>query len=166
MSSLTGLGLCPLFRVTVTSVLWWQRGVDLCCSFLLLPVLAACTTWIAICMRCRSPGPVIYTQERVGRLGRRFRIYRFRTVRVSIEPGEVRSDLAASGQTRSGATTAGSPLSPPLVPGGWLLRRNGIERLPEIVNVLRGEMSLFESGAEIPAASGGFSSPARNRHTS
>jgi len=74
----------------------------------------------------QSRGPVFYRQQHVGCMGRSFRIYRFRTMRTS-SVGADRSKARANSL---------------LIPGGGLLRASGLADLPQIVNVLRGEMSL------------------------
>ena len=91
----------------------------------LSPVLLAC----AVAVRLTSRGPVIYTQSRVGRKGRLFRIYKFRTMRVDAE-------------RQTGPVWAAGDHDPRLTPiGGWL-RRHHLDELPQLLNVVRGEMSL------------------------
>jgi lipopolysaccharide/colanic/teichoic acid biosynthesis glycosyltransferase len=97
-----------------------------------LPVLAAA----ALLIKLTSPGPVVYTQTRVGRGGRRFTIYKLRTMRHNCE--------AASGirwATRGDARVTRV---------GKLLRATHIDELPQLVNVLRGDMSLVGPRPERP----------------
>lgn len=90
---------------------------------LLLPLILAC----ALAVRLDSPGPVLFRQERVGRFGRPFRILKFRTM-------VDRQDAAAPLITASGDNR--------ITTTGWWLRRSKLDELPQLVNVLRGEMSL------------------------
>src|SRR5689334_96986 len=90
---------------------------------LLLPVLAI----IAIIIKLDSPGPIFFRQERVGLDGRLFRIFKFRSMVV-------------------GASRAGTALTvrrdPRITPVGALLRSSKLDELPQLINVLRGDMSL------------------------
>jgi len=100
---------------------------------LLSPVLLAC----AVAVRLTSRGPVLYTQSRVGRGGRLFRIYKFRTMRVDAE-------------RQTGPVWAAGDHDPRLTPiGGWL-RRHHLDELPQLLNVVRGEMSLVGPRPERP----------------
>jgi len=101
----------------------------------LLPVFLA----TAALVRCTSPGPALYRQERIGRAGRTFRVWKFRSMQVGADaalPGL----LAAAG-------TGGTPLfkvadDPRLTRVGGLLRRYSLDELPQLFNVLAGDMSL------------------------
>ena len=98
---------------------------------LLSPVFAV----IAVLIRLSSPGPVFFRGERTGRHGRPFRIVKFRTMREG---------AAAAG---AGITAANDPR----VTGvGRLLRRTKLDELPQLINVLRGEMSLVGPRPEDP----------------
>lgn len=103
-----------------------KRLTDILFSLVVLvmssPVLAAA----ALVVRLGSPGPVLFTQERVGKGGRKFRIYKFRT--MYMDPDRVIT------QTRAG--------DPDVAPRCGFLRRWKIDELPQIFNVLRGDMSI------------------------
>lgn len=94
-----------------------------------LPVLAV----IALLIKLDSPGPVLFVQERLGRGGRVFRMYKFRTLRW--EP-EARPVLNPDGSTRVAADDRRLTRV-----GRWL--RTGLDELPQLFNVLRGEMALI-----------------------
>jgi exopolysaccharide production protein ExoY len=132
----------PLFRCFSTSLPAWKRCIDLVCCILALPVFGGTALLAIIITKVGSPGPILFKQERVGYLGRRFTLYKFRTMHVRassaahqrhletlIGSGAAMQKLDAEGDTR-------------LIPGGWLLRATGIDELPQIINVLRGEMSI------------------------
>jgi lipopolysaccharide/colanic/teichoic acid biosynthesis glycosyltransferase len=97
-----------------------------------LPVLAAA----ALLIKLTSPGPVIYTQTRLGRGGRRFTIYKLRTMRHNCE--------AASGIRWA---TRGDPR---VTWVGRVLRATHIDELPQLINVIRGDMSLIGPRPERP----------------
>ena len=94
----------------------------------LSPVMAAC----ALAIRWLDGSPVLFSQERLARGGARFRIYKFRTMRR--EPG-------------AGLTRAGDPRVTAL---GRRLRRTKADELPQLWNVLRGDMSLVGPRPEVP----------------
>ena len=112
-----------------------KRLFDIACSatalLLLCPVLLAVALWV----RMDSPGPVIFRQQRVGRGGRLFGIFKFRTMRVGAEAAGL--PLTVGDDTR--ITQAGA----------WL-RRSKVDELPQLVNVLWGDMSLVGPRPEVP----------------
>lgn len=97
---------------------------------LLAPLLLVIALWV----RLDSPGPVFFRQERVGRFGRPFRILKFRTMVVNAEQLGLR-------------ITAGH--DPRITRSGRLLRRSKLDELPQLFNVLRGEMSLVGPRPEV-----------------
>jgi len=117
--------------MTAPALPGWKRSIDIAFSLAALPVLALAALFIATVMALAAPGPVLYRQERVGYRGRRILCYRFRTMRVA---GDRRGDDSADAETdaRTGAR---------LIPGGWLMRALHLDHLPQILNVLEGDMS-------------------------
>jgi lipopolysaccharide/colanic/teichoic acid biosynthesis glycosyltransferase len=114
-------------------------AVGLLVTLLLLP-------FAALAIRADSPGPILFTQERVGRHGRRFRILKFRTMhrwaeeqRVSLEPWNEMSGPIFK--------MAGDPRVTRM---GRLLRRFSLDELPQFWNVLKGEMSLVGTRPPTP----------------
>jgi Undecaprenyl-phosphate glucose phosphotransferase len=130
----------PVVLVTETPEQGWngviKRAFDLVLSLVGLVVLSPLLAAIAIWVRLDSPGPVFYGQERVGVNGRRFRMYKFRTMRLDAEaPGE------------AGWTTANDPRR---TGAGEPLRRLSLDELPQLWNVLLGHMSLVGPRPERP----------------
>ncbi len=120
----------------------WKRGLDLSLTIVLLPTLAPILGLIALYIRCVSRGPVIFVQSRVGHGGESFRIYKFRTMRVSQKPRD-----KMHRQYVSVLATSHQPISKPsnqddLIRGGRLLRKLSLDELPQLFNVLKGNMSL------------------------
>ena len=110
-----------------------KRFVDTACALAGLlvtsPVLLAC----AVAIRLDSRGPVFFRQRRVGRHGKTFRIFKFRTMIV----GSDGSKLTASGDIR-------------VTRVGKILRKSKLDEIPQLLNVLRGEMSLVGPRPEVP----------------
>src|SRR5687768_5290285 len=63
----------------------WKRMVDIACCFIAFPVLGLVALAAALTVKMTSPGPILFRQERVGHLGRRFSLYKFRTMRLSAD---------------------------------------------------------------------------------
>jgi lipopolysaccharide/colanic/teichoic acid biosynthesis glycosyltransferase len=97
---------------------------------LLLPVLAV----VAVIIKLDSPGPIFFRQERVGRGGRSFRIFKFR----SMVEGAARDGTALTVRADTRITRAGK-----------LLRRSKLDELPQLINVLAGDMSLVGPRPEV-----------------
>ena len=112
-----------------------KRAIDLALGSALLlgsaPVLALCAIWI----RRDSPGPAIFAQTRIGKDGRPFTMYKLRTMRSDVDPYE---------------RAPGDANDPRLSGFGQWLRNTSIDELPQLVNVLRGEMSLVGPRPEMP----------------
>lgn len=126
-----------------------KRALDLVFTaaggLVLLPLLLA----IALAVKISSRGPVFYPQERVGRDGRTFRMYKFRSMVVSNDDGAHRRYVASLLKDGSAAGTDanGRPVykivdDPRVTMIGRLLRASSLDELPQLINVLRGEMSL------------------------
>jgi lipopolysaccharide/colanic/teichoic acid biosynthesis glycosyltransferase len=111
-----------------------KRAFDLTASAIGLLVLAPLFAVIAILIKCDSAGPVFFRQERVGRYGVPFRILKFRTMRIDVEPRR--------------QITVGQ--DPRITRVGNVLRRYKLDELPQLVNVVRGEMSLVGPRPEVP----------------
>ncbi len=113
-----------------------KRAVDILGASLGLVLLSPLFLVIALLVACSSPGPILYWQERVSLDGRRFWIAKFRTMRV---------DAEAPGQP--GWTRPGDPRRTKI---GAFLRRTNLDELPQLWNVLKGEMSLVGPRPERP----------------
>jgi Undecaprenyl-phosphate glucose phosphotransferase len=113
-----------------------KRAFDVGFSLLLLVGLSPLLAVLAVAVKVASPGPVLYGQERMGLDGQRFRMLKFRTMRVDAEA-----------ETGPVWTSVDDPRRVPL---GALLRRFSLDELPQFVNVLRGEMSVVGPRPERP----------------
>jgi Undecaprenyl-phosphate glucose phosphotransferase len=130
----------PVVLVTESPGQGWnavaKRAFDLALAAIGLVVLAPVLAVIALWVRLDSPGPVLYAQERVGLNGRRFRMLKFRTMRADAEAG------GAAGWTRPG--------DPRRTVAGKVLRTFSLDELPQLWNVLLGQMSLVGPRPERP----------------
>ncbi|KEO81012.1 sugar transferase [Tumebacillus flagellatus] len=115
---------------------FWKRGFDLAGAALMLlvfsPMMLACLILIPL----TSSGPAIYAQQRVGLLGREYPIYKFRTMVFDAE----KSTGPVLAQTRD----------PRITPIGRILRSTRLDELPQLINILKGEMSLIGPRPERP----------------
>jgi Undecaprenyl-phosphate glucose phosphotransferase len=113
-----------------------KRCFDVVFSLLALAITSVPSVVIAIAVKLSSPGPIFFTQERVGINGKGFRMLKFRTMRIAPD---------AESDTRW--TTAGDPRRTLI--GVWL-RRSSLDELPQFFNVLRGDMSVVGPRPERP----------------
>jgi len=111
-----------------------KRGLDVVVSLvglaLFLPLMLALALWVM----CDSRGPILYRQVRVGRNGHDFRLLKFRSMRVDAD--------------RLGLITVGGR-DPRVTRAGYYLRKYKLDELPQLLNVLRGDMSLVGPRPEV-----------------
>lgn len=115
-----------------------KRFLDIAGGAIGLIVLAPLLVLAALAIKATSPGPVIYVQERVGFNKRRFRMYKFRTMTAGAE--ELQESVEHLNEARGPIFKIRD--DPRLTPIGGFLRKSSIDELPQLVNVLLGEMSL------------------------
>jgi exopolysaccharide biosynthesis polyprenyl glycosylphosphotransferase len=136
-----------------------KRMIDAGLSFAALVLLAPLMLMVALLVRLGSPGPVLFAQERVGLNQRRFRIYKFRTM---VADAEQRKPLFAHLNEADGPAFKIAD-DPRITPIGRLLRRTSIDELPQLINVLLGEMSLVGPRPPLPEEVGRYDWPHRKR---
>jgi exopolysaccharide biosynthesis polyprenyl glycosylphosphotransferase len=115
----------------------FKRAVDVVCSSLLLILLAPLLIALAILIRLTSPGPVLYKSPRVGKGGRHFMFWKFRSMRID---GPRREQLRTKNER--GGHIFKMRDDPRITPLGRVMRRYSLDELPQLVNVLMGDMSL------------------------
>ena len=120
----------------------WKRILDMSAFLLALPVLVPLMAVVAALIRVVSVGPVLFKQERVGYLGRRFMCFKFRTMFVGADAAAHQGHLHYLMDSNTPMTKMDSQGDPRIIPLGRLLRSSGLDELPQLINVLRGEMSL------------------------
>ena len=129
----------------------WKRAVDLVCCMAALPFLALLTLAMTIVTRFLAPGPVFFRQERVGCDGRRFRIYKFRTMYVNADTKGHQNYVKELIGTNAPMMKLDDRGDSRLIPGSWLLRASGLDELPQVINVLRREMTVVGPRPCLPA---------------
>ncbi|MFZ2287647.1 MAG: sugar transferase [Bacteroidales bacterium] len=121
----------PLLRVSYREMPQWQQmikqALDISLSAASLIVLSPLMAVLALLIRLSGEGPVIFRQERIGRYGEPFMIYKFRSMEDDAEAGG--PQLAVEGDAR-------------ITPLGMFMRKHRLDEMPNFINVLRGEMSL------------------------
>ena len=116
----------------------WKRAMDIVVAALGLVLAMPAMLVVAALIRLESPGPAIFTQERVGKNGRVFRILKFRTMVADASAAEERVTAAYAADPRFVKIAC----DPRLTRLGCVLRRTSIDELPQLWNILRGDMSL------------------------
>ncbi len=120
----------------------WKRNLDLVCVFVATPVLAPAMVVIAIAIKLLSPGPVFFRQDRIGYLGRPFKCLKFRTMRANAAAESHESYLKELMKSEAPMTKMDLMGDSRLFPLASAMRATGLDELPQVFNVLRGEMSL------------------------
>ncbi|TMP89101.1 MAG: sugar transferase, partial [Verrucomicrobia bacterium] len=131
-------------RTTKGSILrpGWKSALDITCILLSLPVWLPLMILLMLVTRIASPGPIFYRQERIGFGGRHFFIWKFRTMKLSAETQVHERHFEELMRVDCPMTKLDVYGDPRLAPFGRILRASGLDELPQIFNVLRGEMSL------------------------
>ena len=120
----------------------WKSALDITCILLSLPVWLPLMILLMLVTRIASPGPIFYRQERIGFGGRHFFIWKFRTMKLSAETHIHERHFEKLMRVDCPMTKLDACGDPRLAPFGRILRASGLDELPQIFNVLRGEMSL------------------------
>lgn len=120
----------------------WKRVLDVACIILSMPFWLPIMIALAIWIKLASPGPIFFRQERVGHQRKRFMILKFRTMKVNVETQSHERHLEQLIHANRPMTKLDSAGDPRIIPGGRILRATGLDELPQLFNVLRGEMSL------------------------
>lgn len=120
----------------------WKRALDMVCIVLALPVVVPLALAAGVAVWVLSPGPVLFRQERVGYRGRRFGCFKFRTMKVNADTGAHQRYLESVISGNVPMIKMDSTGDERLIRFGRLFRATGLDELPQLINVLRGDMSL------------------------
>lgn len=136
-----------------------KRAIDIAVSAAGLLVLSPVFLVISLAVKLTSPGSILFSQQRTGRGGRPFRIYKFRSMRSGAE--SLRQELASDNEVDG-------PLfkihhDPRVTPLGKWLRKTSLDELPQLINVLKGDMSLVGPRPFVTAESAGIDGWAARR---
>jgi lipopolysaccharide/colanic/teichoic acid biosynthesis glycosyltransferase len=132
-----------------------KRITDIALAASALVIFAPVFTVIAALIKLSSPGPVIYRQERLGYGGKRFKLYKFRSMKPNCETSSHKDyvlSLIKGGPTGSMTDTGFYKIvnDPRITKIGHFLRKTSLDELPQLFNVLKGEMSLVGPRPPIP----------------
>ena len=132
-----------------------RRALDLLIAIPALVLLSPLLAVIAVLIRRGSPGPAIFRQERVGRFEEPFTIYKFRTMRQGLDDAEHRAFVTRmlTGEAeRSGGENGLYKLQndPRITPIGAFLRRLSLDELPQLINVVKGDMAIVGPRPVLP----------------
>lgn len=141
----------------------WKRALDLGIILVFSPLLVLVAGIIAVFIKLGSPGPVMFRQQRVGYKGQRFLCYKFRSMKVDAETDSHRGHTTQLMKSETPMTKLDARKDPRIVPLGSILRSTGLDELPQLINVLRGEMSLVGPRPCIPYEYEGYEPWQRRR---
>jgi exopolysaccharide biosynthesis polyprenyl glycosylphosphotransferase len=148
LDTVSGVPLIDLKEVSIEGgSLLLKRAFDLALTFLALVPGSVVLLVVALLVRLESSGPIVYKQTRVGKAGRLFTLYKFRSMRVGAEH-ELEQLLPFNEQR--------GPIfkkrdDPRLTRAGRLIRRASLDELPQLFNVLKGDMSLVGPRPPLPS---------------
>jgi lipopolysaccharide/colanic/teichoic acid biosynthesis glycosyltransferase len=120
----------------------WKRLLDVSCVLLTSPLWLPLMLFAMLWVKIFSPGPVFYRQQRIGYRGRGFMIFKLRTMHINVDTKTHESYFERLMMTDCPMTKLDSSGDSRLIRCGRVLRATGLDELPQIFNVLRGEMSL------------------------
>jgi exopolysaccharide biosynthesis polyprenyl glycosylphosphotransferase len=126
---------------------FWKRVLDVVGSLLLIVLLSPVLLVIAVLVKLSSPGSVIYKQKRVGRYGKEFDFLKFRSMYRDAD--KQLEELLKEGNEKDGPIFK-MKNDPRITPIGRFLRKYSLDELPQLFNVLRGEMSLVGPRPPLP----------------
>lgn len=133
---------------------WVKRVLDVVVSFSMLVLLLPLFLVIAVLVKLSSPGPIFFRQTRLGQYGRTFTFFKFRTMYTNCDAAIHEAYVAKliSGQLEGGKTKGIYKMQndPRVTPLGRFLRKSSLDELPQIINVLRNEMSLVGPRPPLP----------------
>jgi len=143
-----GVNIDPLEPVFGKAIPWWKRTIDVVGAMIVIVLCLPLFLAISLLIKIVSPGPIFFRQERIGYLGRRFTLCKFRTMYLNNDTSMHRDYLHQL--IENGKSMTKLEVNSQIIPFGRLLRASGMDELPQLINVLRGEMSLIGPRPPIP----------------
>lgn len=136
------------WHLTIRSSVFFKRVMDILLS--IFAILAGSPVFLitALLVKLTSPGPIIFSQVRVGRYGRHFKFYKFRSMYIDAE--ERKKELLKHNESGDGVIFK-MKKDPRITPVGRFIRKFSIDELPQLFNVLLGDMSLVGPRPPLPA---------------
>jgi lipopolysaccharide/colanic/teichoic acid biosynthesis glycosyltransferase len=120
----------------------WKRVLDIVCIVTTFPGWLLVGVFVAVLIKLTSVGPIFFRQQRIGYRGRPFSCFKFRTMKANAETDVHRGHFTQLMTSDVPMTKLDAKGDSRLIPSGLFLRALGLDELPQLINVLRGEMSL------------------------
>lgn len=137
-----------VWNATVAAGYGVKRSLDIILSLAALIVLSPLFLLLAVIIKATSPGPVFFVQVRVGQFGQTFSFYKFRSMYMDAEARK--AELLSRNQSADGVIFKMKD-DPRITPVGRILRRTSMDELPQLLNVLFGDMSLVGPRPPLPS---------------
>jgi len=152
-ATLDGFGGVPVITLGQPGITgwrrFWKRAFDTVVATILLIILSPLFLLIALAIKVDSPGPAVYRQQRIGENGRPFTMFKFRSMHQGADPSAHRAYVTtliernlSPEQLGDGRSSLKEPDDPRVTRMGRIIRKMSLDELPQLFNVLRGEMSL------------------------
>ena len=142
-----GRGKMVVWRISVATTYFVKRMLDIVVSLVMIILLIPLFVVVAILIKCESKGGVIYRQIRVGKDGRHFNFYKFRSMFVDAE--KRKSQILGQNESSDGVIFK-MKKDPRITRVGRFIRKYSIDELPQLFNVLEGSMSLVGPRPPLP----------------
>jgi len=139
-----------------------KRLLDVAVSGLLISSLWPVFALAAALIKLESPGPVLIKQDRIGLNGRGFRFLKFRTMHHDRKGSDIAERLPTGDLTKRLLSPRGRPQHATAI--GWTLRKTTVDELPQLLNVLKGDMSLVGPRPDMPEIVAAWPEKFRQRH--
>lgn len=139
-----------------------KRVIDIALAGLAVSILAPVWLLAAALIKMDSPGPVLVRQKRVGLDGREFDFYKFRTMVHRKKQDDLHERIPKGDLTKRLLSPRGRPRNATSV--GWALRKTTVDELPQLLNVVKGDMSLVGPRPDIPEIVAAWPPEFRQRH--
>lgn len=161
-ATLDGFGGIPVIDLGQPGIHGWQRvskrAFDALAASIGLLFIAPLLSMVAVLVKLDSPGPVFFKQKRIGENGRPFEMFKFRSMRVDADPEVhkayvqrlIKENMSLEDARPDGQTSLKMEHDPRITRVGQIIRKTSIDELPQLLNVLRGDMSLVGPRPPLP----------------
>ena len=137
-----------LWHLTIRSSVFFKRFMDIVLAIIALILGSPVFLITALLVKVTSPGPIIFSQVRVGRFGRHFKFYKFRSMYIDAEARK--AELLKHNESGDGVIFK-MKKDPRITPVGRFIRKFSIDELPQLFNVILGDMSLVGPRPPLPS---------------
>ncbi|MBB6479245.1 sugar transferase [Spirochaeta isovalerica] len=137
-------------RQFVMKMPFWKRALDISVSILMIILSSPILLFTVLYIKIVSPGPVFFTQSRIGYKGMPFKFYKFRSMHYGNNQGYHGKHAQSFIKDGDVPMEKLDEADPRIIPGGRILRKSCIDEMPQLINVLKGEMSLVGPRPCIP----------------